>query len=69
MALAVVRKEAEAPRIMSIEARAQLVADAIGMVSQGDYRKRVFEEAERQITNAVAVALSFERNNPGAFRS
>lgn len=43
---------------ISADRRAQMIVDSIGMVSEGDYRQRVFDAALLHIRNAVALALS-----------
>lgn len=39
---------------VSVELRANMIADAIGQVSQGDCRKRVFDAAADHIRAAIA---------------
>lgn len=52
-------------RPMSSDARAQVVADAIGLVSDGGCRKRVFAAAKQQIENAVAMDRAASKGGGG----
>lgn len=52
-------------RPLSAEMRAQMVADAVGKISDGDPRKRVFDAALHQIRNAVAIATGQSPQNLG----
>lgn len=47
-----------APDAKSVEMRAQLIADSVGKISDGDPRKRVFDMAVVQIREAVAQGKS-----------
>ena len=50
---------------MSTEMRAQLIADAIGKVSDGNPRDRVYAAALFHIRNAVAIATSTSQTSLG----
>lgn len=66
MAVAAQRNVEDSPlKAMSAEMRAAIVRDAIGRVSEGDYRKRVFDACVEQIRNAEAVCTM--AIHPGRF--
>lgn len=67
MAVSAQRRDEDAPpTVMSAEMRAALVRDAIGRLTEGDCRKRVYDAALEQIRNAEAMAVSLAPP-PGRF--
>lgn len=52
------RPQPKQPEGLSDEARAAIVRDSIGILTEGDCRKRVYETALEQIRNAKAQQLT-----------